>query len=86
MLDREPGGKAQLAAAIAAVIVYLGQRVLGLLPVELDLLAPLAAYAACQVAGWVWARRRTTPVDSPSLPEGTDVTLPDGTAGEVSRK
>jgi hypothetical protein len=83
-MTREPGGKAQLASAIVALVTYLLQKYLQLLPEEVDLLAPLLAYAVAQVVTWLWARQRTTPVDSPRLPVGTDVRLPDGTNGTVT--
>ena len=84
-LDREPGGKAQLAAAMVAIASYVVQKYLQLLPEELDLIAPIVAYAAAQVAGWLWSRDRTTPVADPVLPAGTDVTLPDGTPATVTK-
>jgi hypothetical protein len=83
---REPGGKAQLAAAIVALLTYLLQKYLGLVPVEVELLAPLLAYGVAQVVAWLWARQQTTPVASPRLPVGTDVRLPDGTDGIVTPK
>ena len=85
-LSREPAGKGQLAAAIVAVVTYALQKYLHLLPEEVDLLAPLVAYGVAQIVAWLWARRLTTPVASPALPEATPVTLPDGTAGTVVRK
>ena len=85
-LSREPGGKAQLAAAIVALVTYALQKYLHLMPVEVDLLAPLVTYTVAQIVAWLWARQQTTPVASPSLPEGTDVRLGDGTAGTVVRK
>lgn len=86
-MKREPGLKAQLAAGIVALVTLLLQRFLGIAPGDplMAALAPLVAYAAAQVVGWLWARRRTTPVASPALPEGTRVTLDDGTAGRVER-
>lgn len=84
-LSREPGAKAQLAAALVAIVAYVAQKYLHLLPEEIDLLAPVIAYTASQVAGWLWSRRLTTPVASPALPEGKSVTLPDGTAGKVAK-
>jgi len=50
-MDREPGGKAQLAAALVAIASYIAAKSLALLPVELELLTPLLAYGAAQVAG-----------------------------------
>ena len=84
-MDREPGGKAQLAAALVAIASYIAAKHFALLPVELELLTPLLAYAAAQVAGWLWARTRTTPIASPRLAEGTDVRLPDGTPATVTK-
>lgn len=74
-MTREPGGKAQLAAALVAAIAYLLQKYFQLLPVEMDLIAPLLSYLVAQVVGWLWSRARTTPVASPRLPAGTQVTV-----------
>jgi hypothetical protein len=76
-MTREPGGLAQLAAAIAAVLSYALVRYLGVVEAEEALLAPLVTYAAAQIAGWLWARRQTTPVASPQLPAGTQVVVTD---------
>lgn len=86
-MNREPGLKAQIAAGIVALVTLLIQRYLGIAPGDplMEAIAPLLAYAAAQIAGWLWARRQTTPVASPSLPEGTAVKLPDGTSGKVER-
>lgn len=85
-MDREPAGKAQLTAAAIAVVTYLIQKWFQLLPEEMDLAAPLIAYGVAQVVGWWFARKRTTPVANPSLPEGRAVRLPDGRPGIVTRK
>lgn len=85
-MTREPGAKAQLAAALVAALAYLIQKLFHLVPEEMDLLAPILSYVVAQLVGLLWARQQTTPVASPSLPPGTAVNLPDGTAGEVRRK
>lgn len=86
-MKREPGLKAQVAAGIVAIVTFVLQRVLGLAPDDpfMQSLAPLIAYTAAQIAGWLWARTRTTPVADPKLPEGQRVTLDDGTTGRVER-
>lgn len=85
-LQREPNAKAQLTSAVVAVVSYVIAKYLKLLPEELDLITPLIAYAVAQVVTWLWARRLTTPIASPALAEGTEVKLPDGTAGKVVSK
>lgn len=76
-MNREPGAKAQLTAALIALVTYGLNKYLGLLPEAMDLLAPIIAYGAAQLVGWLWARQQTTPVTSPTLPVGTTVTTVD---------
>ena len=84
-MDREPALKAQMVAGLIALLTYAVQRYAGIAPGDPlgDAIAPLLAYGAAQVVGWLWARNRTTPVASPMLAEDTPVTLPDGTSGTV---
>lgn len=87
-IAREPGLKAQVTAGLVALVTYVVQQYLGIAPTDPmgQAIAPLIAYVAAQLVGWLWARRQTTPITSPRLPEGTPVTLPDGTAGTVVPK
>jgi hypothetical protein len=86
-LTREPGLKAQMTAGLIAIGTYALQTFLDIAPDDPmgQAMAPMLAYIAAQVVGWLWSRRQTTPTASPALPEGQSVLLPDGTAGEVTR-
>lgn len=72
-----------LIAALANVLRSFG--VADITQAQIDAVNQAAVAIMLVLAGvgaW-WARRHATPVARPSLPEGTAVRLPDGTAGTV---
>ena len=87
MMTREP------TATITAIGVFLSAVtkaavLLGFVDWNVEQLAGISLVidSGLVVIGALLIRDRVTPVASPSLPQGTDVTMSDGTAGTVQPK
>jgi len=84
-MTREP---TVLVDAVRAFLVMLSLFGVSLTSDQIDAVVAFAGSLLAAVAFLgvtAWLRSRVTPVAAPRLPEGTSVTLPDGTDATVTR-
>ncbi len=89
-MDREPIILGLAPAIVTGLITALANvlhafNILDITQAQIDALnaAAIAIMLVLGALGAWYARSKATPVDSPALPEGKAVTLPDGTPATV---